>query len=112
MGLGILAEALARIEHKLDLVLKTLKYPESTELKMPMQFSGHQCPVCMMPVNYQIDIMKNVVVRRCDCTTGKVPPSSPLFPVTPSPGAVNGNPSSNPTTDPSSEGNSSLRRRR
>ena len=90
MGLSILAEALARIEHKVDLLLHSLKVPGHTYPKMQtLQFSNGQCPVCEAPIEYQIDVQHQVVVRRCDCKTGKVPSAIPLLPVV-QPGAKNG----------------------
>lgn len=90
MGLHIVAEALARIEHKLDLILQRLGFLDKTPLPQ-MQFVGMQCPVCQQQVQYQIDMTHNVVVRRCNCTTGKVPSLIPLSPIGE---PQNGNPSS------------------
>lgn len=85
MGLAILAEALARIEHKLDYLLRHHNVPV-----LPMYFTGNACPVCNKLIEYQIDVKHQVVVRRCDCTTGKIPSAIPLSPV-PQVGASNGN---------------------
>ena len=110
MAFNVLAEALARVEHKLDLILTAIKYSESPQ-KMPMNFLGHSCPVCDQIVEYQIDLTNNVVTRRCKCTTGKVPPTTPLFPAV-QPGAMNGNPTDpiNPRSE--GEGDAPYRRRR
>jgi len=86
MGLSILAEALARIEHKLDCMVRATSTPV-----YPMHFSGNVCPSCNQAVDYQIDVQHQVVVRRCGCSTGKVPSAIPLLPVAP-PGAQNGYP--------------------
>lgn len=88
MGLAILAEALARIEHKLDYLLRHHSVPV-----MPMYFTGNSCPVCNKLIEYQVDVKHQVVVRRCDCTTGKIPSAIPLTPV-PQAGVTNGNASS------------------
>lgn len=98
MALGILAEALARVEHKLDLVLKALKFL-GTEPFMQMHFAGNMCPVCNQTIDYQVDLTHNVVTRKCGCKTGKQPSSIPLIPL---PGVQNGNFSQ--PTDPNQAG--------
>lgn len=98
MALGIIAEAVLRVEHKLDLLLKFLKVPAQQ-----MHFPGQPCAVCGQAVEYQIDLMKSVVYRRCGCSTGKQPPAQPLIPTIGAPGGNeqgSGNPkqaSANPT---------------
>lgn len=72
----VLSEALARIEFKLDLLLKHHKVPQ-----MEMHFPGQQCPSCGWIIDYQINLAKNVVVRKCKCSTGKLVPSISLQPV-------------------------------
>jgi len=110
MAFSIISEILARIEHKLDLILTAIKYHESPG-RMPMHFFGHVCPVCDKMVDYQVDLLNNVVSRRCDCTTGKVLPTMPLFPLTA--GVTDGNAASNADTARSEgEGNAKNRRRR
>lgn len=107
MALGIIAEWLARIEHKLDLLLNTIG---GTHL--PMHFVGHSCPVCKKNVDYQIDIGKNVVTRRCGCSTGKLPMTVPLTPVDIN-GELNGNTSSNRSdANGGTESGSEYRKRR
>lgn len=86
MSLAILAEALARLEHKVDAVCKAVGASV-----YPMHFSGNTCPSCSKVIDYQIDVVNQVVVRRCDCTTGKVPSAIPLLPVV-QPGVKNGYP--------------------
>jgi hypothetical protein len=76
MALGILSEALARVEHKLDVLLKFLG-----AFGTPMHFPGQTCPLCKNVIDYQVNIMKNVVVRKCGCTSGKQPMSIPLTPL-------------------------------
>ena len=87
MPMSEIAESLARIEHKLDLVLKHIGVSGAP----PMHFQGQYCPACMMPVDYVIDMMKNIVVRRCGCTTGKQPSAVPLTPLSPQGVIANGN---------------------
>jgi hypothetical protein len=112
MALGILAEAVLRIEHKLDLVLKRLGFLDATPHPQ-MHFVGHMCPVCNQAVDYQIDITHNVAVRKCGCKTGKQPSTIPLTPVT---GAQNGNTPPASSATPSPDGreaeNASNRHRR
>lgn len=73
MGFNIVAEAILRLEHKIDALMKHFKI-----ITQPMHFIGNTCPVCNKPIDYQIDTMKSVVVRKCDCKTGKIPSSIPL----------------------------------
>jgi len=87
MGLSILAEALARIEHKLDALCRSTNTPV-----YPMHFSGNSCPSCNQNIDYQIDVQHQVVIRRCGCSTGKVPSAIPLLPITSPTGAPNGYP--------------------
>ena len=77
MGLHLLAEAILRSEHKLDALLKHFKIQTQ-----PMHFIGQVCPVCHHNIDYLIDIQHQVVIRRCNCKTGKVPSTIPLTPVT------------------------------
>lgn len=78
MPLGILGEALARIEHKIDALLRALDVKAT-----PLHYVGGKCPVCQKSVDHQIDIEKRIVVRKCGCSTGKQPPLA-LLPVAPS----------------------------
>lgn len=98
----ILAEALARVEHKLDLLLKHNKVQG-----LQVHFPGQSCPLCGFLIDYQIDLMKNVVVRRCKCTTGKVAPMVPLSLSPVQPGATNGNAPQNNGSDYSPDVSSS-----
>jgi hypothetical protein len=77
MALAIIAEAVLRIEHKLDAILRHLLVP----MPLPMHFSGSMCPACGQLVDYQIDFKNQVVVRRCGCKTGKIPSAIPMLPV-------------------------------
>lgn len=79
----ILAEGLARLEYKVDILLRQLIGAITT----PMSFPGQTCPACTSFIDYQIDVAKGVVVRKCKCSTGKVPPMIPLMPVAADPAA-------------------------
>lgn len=87
-------EALARIEHKLDLLLKIDQIRNMKEgvrgladkIRLAaVADASHTCPVCEKTVEYQVDINDSVVVRKCGCSTGKIaldmgafaPPVSP-----------------------------------
>lgn len=92
MALTLIAEALARVEAKLDIIIDYIG--AGTKIYPPMHFLGNTCPVCKQMVDYRIDIVKNVVTRRCGCSTGKLPMATPLTPVEPN-GDINGNTSNN-----------------
>lgn len=77
MSDAILAEALLRIEHKVDVILRSLVGTTSIQ---PLHFVGQVCPVCLMTVDYTVDAVQQVVVRRCGCKTGKIPSSIQLIP--------------------------------
>jgi hypothetical protein len=63
---NVLAEALARIEHKVDLILEASRILVGiTQLGEKMQ-----CPVCKQVVLYQVDQLAKVVLRKCGCKTG------------------------------------------
>lgn len=72
----VLAEGIARLEHKVDAIIRHLNV-----VSTPMSFPGQACPVCTSFIDYQIDVVRGVVVRKCKCSTGKVPPMIPLVPV-------------------------------
>jgi hypothetical protein len=68
-----LMEALARIEHKLDLLFRLV--PRTEELGTAMTKLGdvnNHCPVCKQHIEHAPDINDAVVVRKCGCSTGKV----------------------------------------
>jgi hypothetical protein len=93
---SILAEALLRIEFKLDLILKGL----SLGSMEPMQFTERApCPACREAIQFQVDIQQQVVKRVCGCKTGKQPPLQPFIPVPPQPGEANARPDVNPERD-------------
>ena len=83
----VLSEALARVEFKLDLLLRHLNVPPAG-----MDAMGQICPSCRQPVEYQVNVTKKVVTRKCGCRTGKVPPDMDLInPPMPGIGDRNGN---------------------
>ena len=66
---NVLAEALVRLEHKVELLLGDIirmnhitKCPQLGDIVM--------CPVCNQKVDYQVDQINKVVVRKCSCKTG------------------------------------------
>ncbi len=74
-GEAALSEALARVEHKLDLILEafaTIIGPgkRGTYMLTPVGDSQHVCPVCTQPVSYQVDITNKLIARKCGCGTG------------------------------------------
>lgn len=75
MAFGILAEALARIEHKVDALLDVLKststFGQYYRIPKVGDFS-HNCPVCEKQVEYYIDAREGILRRKCGCKTGKV----------------------------------------
>lgn len=82
MSDALVLEALARVEHKLDLLLHSL----GRVVSAPMEFAGaHTCPVCLRVVSYRIDFQHNVVKRVCGCSTGMQPLTLDLSPVTKQP---------------------------
>jgi hypothetical protein len=80
-GLHILAEALARIEHKIDLLFNV--QGAQFNAHPLMQFPGNMCPVCKGQVRYVIDIQHNMAKRMCGCTTGVVATDIDLTPYDP-----------------------------
>ena len=80
-----LMEAMARIEHKVDLLLELARRLMSNSSLVKVGTLGHVCPVCNDGVFYQVDPTDAVVFRKCGCATGKValdmkafaPPISP-----------------------------------
>lgn len=71
---SVIAEALARIEHKQDLILRWLRTMGTTVPLAQVGDDSHTCPVCSSRVSYAIDVLKKVVVRQCECKTGKIAP--------------------------------------
>ena len=70
---SLILEALARIEHKQDLLIQMVIALGLLDWKMtPLGHPWHTCPVCKQEVRYTIDIANGVIVRVCGCNTGKV----------------------------------------
>jgi hypothetical protein len=66
---NVLAEALARVEHKVDLLLGDLLRLHHI-IKCPQLGAIVTCPVCDQKVEYQVDQINKVIVRKCGCKTG------------------------------------------
>lgn len=72
MAADKIMETLARLEHKVDLLIKgQLKNDLATVIKQ-LGDIGHSCPVCNQTVDYQVDVTDGVVLRKCGCKTGKI----------------------------------------
>ncbi len=70
-------EALARLEHKVDLLFEILVGAFGAGGKFtftPVGSEKHVCPLCHQPVTYQIDTIAKAVTRKCNCKTGKFAP--------------------------------------
>jgi len=81
------AEALARIEHKIDVLMSMMMFlvanqpggrsqlmtPTSAE-RARVGSPQHKCPLCAEIVEYFVDPIDSVVVRKCGCKTGKLAP--------------------------------------
>ena len=65
-------EALARIEHKLDLVLLVVFGEDPHKTYKRVGDPTHCCSLCHQNVEYQVDINDGVVLRKCGCKTGKI----------------------------------------
>lgn len=72
-----LAEAILRIEYKIDALMRAIGGGPIP----PMHFIGQVCPACNMPIDYTVDLIEQIAIRRCGCKTGKVPATIPLLPV-------------------------------
>jgi len=71
--ISALAEQLQRIEHKVDLLLESQAMSHPATRLRDLGDPNHSCPLCFQSVLYQIDITKDHVVRKCDCSTGLTP---------------------------------------
>lgn len=69
-----LAEALARVEHKLDLLLESQAGQDPMLQLRSVGDPDHLCPVCQKAVSYHVDIMSKLLTRTCGCSTGKSAP--------------------------------------
>ena len=80
-----LAEALARVEHKLDLLLESQAGIDGGLALRTVGDPSHLCPLCQAAVTYQVDLMNQSLTRRCGCSTGVQAPLNlqPFAPQTP-----------------------------
>lgn len=71
-----LAEALARIEHKVDVLLHWNFSPQHYSLLAIPQLKdfSHSCPICCQTVQYLVDPGAEILIRKCGCATGKQAP--------------------------------------
>jgi hypothetical protein len=72
-------EALARIEHKvdvtLDLLMEMIGRMGIIRMIIPkMGDHSHQCPICKKDVKYVVDLQDKSVTAQCSCKTGKFAP--------------------------------------
>jgi hypothetical protein len=79
-----LAEALARVEHKLDLLLGSQAGQDGQLQLLAVGDKTHMCPVCHKSVTYRVDIMSKLLTRMCGCSTGMSAPLN-LTPFSPPP---------------------------
>lgn len=66
-----LVETLARIEHKLDLLLEERAMTSPTMSLEPVGSENHICPLCQTNVTYLVDIVNEGFTRHCNCSMGK-----------------------------------------
>jgi hypothetical protein len=80
-----LAEALARTEHKVDLILQCLAENYPHFMLTTVADPNHICPLCQYQVTYQVDLMGQSLTRNCGCSTGMQAPLNlqPFAPPTP-----------------------------
>lgn len=71
---GPLAEALARVEHKLDLLLESQAGQDRQLQLRTLGDPEHLCPLCQQSVTYLVDIMSKLLTRKCGCSTGMQAP--------------------------------------
>jgi len=65
-----LAEALARVEHKQDLILTALRKQNPMLMIPAVGDFNHTCPVCQQQVKYVVDPVVQILIRKCGCKTG------------------------------------------
>lgn len=65
-SLNIIAEAVLRVEHKVDVLLQIRLYDWKSAYPMGQ---GTMCPVCLSEIKYQMNLSANVVTRKCGCGT-------------------------------------------
>ena len=90
IDLSALAEQLCRIEHKLDLLLEgAAQQNPYVPTGRQVGQGGHVCPVCGAFAQYDMDMFRGHVVRRCACKSGVVPGGFQLNPVPTQQGPTN-----------------------
>lgn len=67
---ALILEALARIEHKLDVIIEHSSPLLVTDTSMQ---GSRFCPICGKSVTYNLDFVNGVVTRKCGCSTGMSP---------------------------------------
>ena len=65
-----ISEALARIEHKLDLLLDSQAAQDKHLILRSVGSDEHTCPLCQVPVTYYVNMLENTITRMCGCSTG------------------------------------------
>lgn len=87
-----LAEALARVEHKVDLILRSIAENYPSTLLTTLADPSHVCPLCNLSVTYQVDLMGQSLTRNCGCRTGVQAPLNlqPFAPPAPTESGNNG----------------------
>ena len=76
MGIpNLILDALIRIEHKLDWLIRREQQRVGMDLHMQDKIlrEGIPCPLCHQPTQLKVDIEEAVVHRECGCHHGKVP---------------------------------------
>lgn len=76
------AEDLARIEHKLDLIIDCLASSDPGFSLRSVGDPDHLCPLCLTQVTYYVDIINKRMKRACECSTNIQAPLD-LEPFTP-----------------------------
>lgn len=95
-ALAELAEALIRVEYKLDLLLK--KQLQAEEKPPPIMDPSFSCPACRSSTKYIINFMKGgVATRICGCGTHLQPLTTSFEP--PNIGAKDGTKKNRDDTD-------------
>jgi hypothetical protein len=83
-ALNVIAEALARVEYKLDMLLWALNATKNTTMAAPnLGANMTRCPLCFDLIQYQVDIINQVTKRVCGCKTGMQPPTISFLPAVP-----------------------------
>ena len=109
MSLQDLAEAMARIEYKLDLLLEG---QAGGQVRSYASLgSARRCPACGQPVRHQLGVFTKAVTRICGCKTGIVPPPDMAALAPPEAAGGRRGGESNESNDSDDSGSSGRRRR-